>query len=499
MQSPLRRSFAGAELAGGNPAPQVAALTPRHAWERTALVGTLVLADAMSIAGAFTLAYLLRFKANVGAFYDPPDSPLRFYSTLVFWLVPLVLAMFAVYRLYALDRLFAGFDEYVRVLSAGTLSIIAVIFVSFLLDERLVISRAWILIYWAMLLTTVAAGRFLMRRLVYRLRLAGHLTKRVIVLGGGAQASELAQHLHGTTAGGLQVAGILDPQAIWGDEPVALGAGLRLRHLIAGAKADAVVVSAASVPQSTLARIVRELANLPTELHLVPGMYEILTTGVEVREVRGLPLVTMNKVRITGYDRIVKQMLDYTVATLALLALSPILFGIALAVRLTSPGPIFHRRRVVGQCGRRFDALKFRTMYVDGDAILAQHPELAERLARDGKLKDDPRLTPIGGWLRRWSLDEFPQLLNVLRGQMSLVGPRMISETELDRFGHWRQNLSTVKPGLTGLWQVSGRSNLGYDDRVRLDMHYIRNYSIWSDLEILARTIPAVLAGDGAY
>jgi exopolysaccharide biosynthesis polyprenyl glycosylphosphotransferase len=492
MQSPLSQPLTGQEFAGALAARQFAAM-PRRAGERALLVAALVLVDALAVAAAFALAYLLRFKTSVGAFYVPPDSPLRFYSTLVFWLVPLVIATFAVYRLYALDRIFDGFDEYVRVLSAGTLSIIAVIFVSFLFDDHLIISLSW-----ALILALVAAGRFLLRRVVYRLRRTGRLTRRVLVLGGGALADEAARHLHGTAASGLHVAGVFDPLAVWGEEESG-GAGSRLQHLIVSLQAEAVVVSAASVSQATLARIVRELADLPTELHLIPGMYEILTTGVQVREVRGLPLVTMNKVRITGYDQLLKQALDYTIAALVLAALAPLLLGVALAVRLTSPGPVFHRRRVVGQRGSRFDALKFRTMYVDGEAILARHPELAERLARDGKLKDDPRITPVGRWLRRWSIDEFPQLLNVLRGQMSLVGPRMISEAELERFGHWRENLSTVKPGLTGLWQVSGRSNLGYDDRVRLDMHYIRSYSIWSDLEILARTIPAVLAGDGAY
>lgn len=498
MQTPLSQSYTSADLAGGNSSLPGIALAPRRSRERVSLIAALALADALCVASAFALAYVLRFKINIGAFYDPPNSPLLFYSTLVFWLVPLVLATFAAYRLYALDQLFDGFDEYVRVLSAGTLSIIVVIFVSFLFDDRLIISRAWMLISWILLLTIVAAGRFVMRRMIYRIRRTGYLTKRVIVLGSGAQTDELARHLHGTASSGLQVAGVFAPQAIW-DVKDDEQAESRLRRLLATTRAEGIVVSAASVSQETLARIVRELAELPTELHLVPGMYEILTTGVQVREVRGLPLVTMNKVRITGTDQFLKQTLDYTIATLVLLLLAPLLIGVALAVRITSPGPILHRRRVVGQCGRRFAALKFRTMYVDGDAILAGHPELLEQLEREGKLKRDPRITPIGHWLRRWSIDEFPQLFNVLRGQMSLVGPRMISEAELDHFGRWRENLSTVKPGLTGLWQVSGRSNLGYEDRVRLDMHYIRSYSIWADIEILARTIPAVLDGDGAY
>ena len=496
MQPPLERSLGVVERVAIGGARSAA----NRAQDRALMVATLVATDALRVAGAFALAYLLRFKTSIGAFYVPPDSPLDFYSTLVFWLVPLVIATFAIYRLYALDRIFNGFDEYVRILSATTLAIIVVIFVSFLFDDRLIISRAWMLISWALILAAMATNRFLVRRLVYRLRRVGHLTRRVIVLGSDSDAQTLARHLHTSASGGLQVVGVYDPQSLGEGMVEREGSGLRLRQLVESTGTEAIIVSAASVPQEVLSRVVREVANLPTELHIVPGMYEILTTGVQVRDVDGLPLVTMNKVRITGYDRLLKQVLDIVVASLVLIMLAPILLAVALAVRLTSPGPILHRRRVVGQCGSRFDALKFRTMRHDGDAWLrANHPDLAASLAATGKLKDDPRITPLGHWLRRWSLDEFPQLFNVLRGQMSLVGPRMIAEAELEHFGDWRENLSTVKPGLTGLWQVSGRAKLGYEDRVRLDMHYIRSYSIWSDIEILARTIPAVLAGEGAY
>ena len=138
-------------------------------------------------------------------------------------------------------------------------------------------------------------------------------------------------------------------------------------------------------------------------------------------------------------------------------------------------------------------------MYVDGDQILAQYPGLQAKLAAEHKLKDDPRVTHLGRFLRRFSLDELPQLFNVLRGQMSLIGPRIISPEELADYGQWEMNLLTVKPGLTGLWQISGRSNLSYEERVRLDMHYIRNYSIWLDIFIIWRTIPTILKGRGAY
>jgi lipopolysaccharide/colanic/teichoic acid biosynthesis glycosyltransferase len=184
---------------------------------------------------------------------------------------------------------------------------------------------------------------------------------------------------------------------------------------------------------------------------------------------------------------------------MALLLSWPLMLIIGLAIKLGSPGPIFYRRRVVGVRGKAFDALKFRSMHVDADAQLAQDPELCHQFEQNHKLKDDPRVTPVGRFLRHRSLDELPQFFNVLWGQMSLVGPRMITPEERTRYGKWWMNLSTVKPGITGLWQVSGRSDVSYAERVMLDMRYIRNYTIWLDLHLLYRTIPVVLRGRGAY
>lgn len=197
--------------------------------------------------------------------------------------------------------------------------------------------------------------------------------------------------------------------------------------------------------------------------------------------------------------QILKAILDYTLTVPSLLFILPLFAVIGLAIKLDSPGPVFYRRRVLGRGGRPFDAFKFRTMYINGDEILAQHPKLKAELDRNYKLKCDPRVTPVGKLLRKFSLDELPQLLNVLLRDMSLVGPRIIAPDEISKYGQWGDTLMTVIPGLTGLWQVSGRSDTSYDERVNLDMEYIHNWSIWLDVKIIFRTIPAVLRGDGAY
>ena len=198
-------------------------------------------------------------------------------------------------------------------------------------------------------------------------------------------------------------------------------------------------------------------------------------------------------------DSALKDVMDYGFTCVGLILISPLLLLLALIVKLDSRGPILHRRRVMGKGGTQFDAFKFRTMHVNGDEILARHPELKAQLDRDHKLENDPRVTRCGVWMRKFSLDELPQLFNVLLGQMSLVGPRMISPKELVRYGENTAELLTVKPGITGLWQVSGRSNLAPGDRVRLDMHFIRTRTAWSDFKLLLMTVPAVIRSRGAY
>jgi lipopolysaccharide/colanic/teichoic acid biosynthesis glycosyltransferase len=195
----------------------------------------------------------------------------------------------------------------------------------------------------------------------------------------------------------------------------------------------------------------------------------------------------------------VKFVLDYVLAIVSLILLSPFLVFISILVKISSPGPVIHKRLVMGLNGKQFHAWKFRTMVANGDALLDQHPELRNELARNHKIRNDPRITRVGAFLRKYSLDELPQLINVLKREMSMVGPRMISPAEVSMYKQFDMNLLTVLPGITGLWQVSGRSDISYEERVRLDMYYVRNWSIWLDLQLLFQTIPAVLKGRGAY
>ena len=194
-----------------------------------------------------------------------------------------------------------------------------------------------------------------------------------------------------------------------------------------------------------------------------------------------------------------KPVVEWLLALVAVILLSPLFVAIAAIILLTSGRPVIHRRRVVGRGGTEFDAFKFRTMVCGAERVLEQNDRLREMFSRNWKLSADPRVTGVGRVLRKYSLDELPQLLNVLRGEMALVGPRMISPPELVRYGELQSKLCSVRPGLTGLWQVSGRQTVSYARRIELDMHYIDNCSALTDLSILLRTLPVVMRAEGAF
>ena len=196
---------------------------------------------------------------------------------------------------------------------------------------------------------------------------------------------------------------------------------------------------------------------------------------------------------------VAKRLMDFAIAAVGLVCVSPIMLATAVAIKLSDRGPILHRRRCVGLNGRDFDAFKFRSMRVDADEILKSDPELKRRFEQNFKLQSDPRITAVGRFIRKTSIDELPQLWNILIGDMSAVGPRMITRPELEKYGEFAQLLITVKPGLTGFWQVEGRQKTSYEQRVQMDIHYIKNWSLLFDLRVLLRTPAKVLKAEGAY
>jgi exopolysaccharide biosynthesis polyprenyl glycosylphosphotransferase len=491
------RQWAG-QLSG----PLPVAVNARWA-ERLLLSIALVASDLVAVLIAFWLAYGFRFEVGISWFYQHPESQVDFYSQLVFLLAPCWLILFRVFGLYDFRHLFSGMHEYARVFNACTLGMMLIILFTFF-DLNFVIARGWVVLSWLLLSFIVILGRFLLRRVIQWQRVRGRFLTTVLIVGANEEGQAIAEQLQANHKAGIWIAGFIDDELARGsqilpDTPV-LGSTDSVTTLVRQHGIQEIIVASTALSREKLLELFQSFgATEDITIRMSSGLYELLTTGVEVQEIGNVPLLSVNKVRLTGADVFLKRILDILVSSAVLLVSWPLMLVIAVAIKLNSPGPVFYRRRVVGVSGKFFDALKFRTMYVDADERLARDAELRNEFEQNYKLKNDPRVTPVGRLLRRASLDELPQLFNVLRGQMSLVGPRMITSEERARYGKWRMNLSTVKPGITGLWQVSGRSDVSYEDRVKLDMHYIRNYSIWLDLHLLWQTVPAVLKGHGAY
>jgi exopolysaccharide biosynthesis polyprenyl glycosylphosphotransferase len=477
-------------------------ISPKLQWAM--YITALILNDAFILILSLQVSYVIRFLLNLPIF-NLAITPLpTYYTHLIFILVPIWLIIFAGVGLYQKPNLLGGTTEYALVFKGTSIGLFLIIVAGFL-DPTFVVARGWAITAWGSSFLLTSLGRFILRRVVYSLRLRGYFNTRALIVGANDEGLSLAKQLVEWPTSGMTLIGFVDKKLPTGtilpDGLPVLGSLDHLDKVIQSYEVEELILATSSI--STRDKMLDIFQRYGTSgqvnLRLSSGLYEIITTGLTVSEVAYVPLVYVNKVRLTGTDRLIKLALDYGLTIPALLVLWPLFLVIALIVKLDSPGPAFHRRQVMGVNGQRFCALKFRTMYEDGDKLLESDQNLKATLEQKGKLKNDPRVTRVGHFLRKYSLDELPQLINVLFHEMSLVGPRMISPQEMAHYQRWGINLLTVKPGITGLWQVSGRSDISYEERVRLDMHYIRNWSIWLDIQLLIRTIPAVIKSRGAY
>ena len=262
---------------------------------------------------------------------------------------------------------------------------------------------------------------------------------------------------------------------------------------------DEVIIALPSTMHQQSIKSVRLCERLGASFKLVPDLYELSLSRIDMEAVEGIPLISIKQISLNTIQRIITRFVDISVSLLILMLGSPVWLCIALAIRLSSPGEIIYKQTRIGLDGCPFKVYKFRSMYKNADQLMASLWVKNEAQGPLFKMRDDPRITPVGKFLRRTSLDEFPQIINVLRGEMSLVGPRPPLPSEVAQYEDWQKGRLAIKPGMTGLWQVRGRSNLNFDEGVLMDLYYIENWSLRLYFLILFRTIPAVLTNRGAY
>jgi exopolysaccharide biosynthesis polyprenyl glycosylphosphotransferase len=465
---------------------------------------TLIISDFIMLWSAFWLAYLVRFRLGVPVFELWVRPSVVYYQQLMIILIVLFLGVFYIQGLYNKDNLLGGTKEYSTLFNATTIGVVVVIAAGFL-EPTFILARGWLLVAWVLSFFMTSIGRFILRRFVYMLRRHGYFLSPAIIVGANDEGIMLAEQLLQWKTSGFHILGFVDKKIRPGEKVYGalkcLGNMEQLDDVINKyGVGELILASSAISSRDKMVEIFKTYSFSDNiNIRFSSGLYEIITTGVTVNQFAYVPLMGVNPARLSGLEQVGKFIIDYLISIPAVILGAPLFLLTALAIRLDSPGPIIHRRRVVGLNGHQFDAYKFRSMRIDGDEILVKHPELQEELQKNHKLKQDPRVTRVGRILRKLSLDELPQFFNVIKGDMSLVGPRMITPEEIEMYNQWDTNLLTVRPGITGLWQVSGRSDVTYDERVRLDMYYIRNWNMWLDIQLILQTIPAVIRSRGAY
>jgi exopolysaccharide biosynthesis polyprenyl glycosylphosphotransferase len=394
-----------------------------------------------------------------------------------------------------------GSDEFRRVLNAGLSLTAALALVSYAVNNEL--SRAYLVISMQVIVALDLVVRLVLRKRLHWQRKHGLCMSTVVAVGYESAVRQLISELRREPHHGLNVvAACLAGDSVVGEVAGVPVVGDLSDTAIAVRKFNAGTVAVLSCPEMDgvkLRTLAWELEKTGTELCVAPALLDVAGPRTTVRPTAGLTLLHVDHPQLSGPRQAVKDVFDRSAAAVGLMALSPLLLAIAAAIKLSDKGPALFTQTRVGKDGERFKIYKFRTMVVGAETRLA---EISKRNESDGvlfKIRDDPRVTALGGRLRRWSFDELPQLINVLRGEMSLVGPRPALPEEAAEYAEHVRRRLVVKPGLTGMWQVNGRSDLSWDETVRLDLRYVENWSFVLDLQILWKTVSVVVHGSGAY
>ncbi len=483
--------------------------------QHPALLFLILLGDALLINLAFIVAYFVRYQVQggynltdqtIGLYYIPYENYLSFEISITFGLL-FILWLRGVYRIRPTVHWIGQFSA---ILSATTTGLVALSIYEYFFTKSpdLLFSSSneaprGLLIYtWIAATLLLFLGRQLISLGVSFAYRHGLRRARLIVIGAGRLGKMMMQHIAATPRLGYQVVGFIDAE----DTPIthfgrfqALGKIADLESIIRIHKIDEVLIALPSNQHQQIVRSVRLCERAGAEFKLIPDLHELSLSSIDMDTIEGIPLIGIKRTGIGPWQYVLKRAMDITIAGLVLLVGSPLWLLIALAIKLDSRGPILFKQERLGYQGQPFKLYKFRSMHNRAEKDLTRLQTRSDVSGPMFKLKDDPRRTRVGKLIRKTSLDEIPQLLNVLKGDMSLVGPRPPLASEVAQYEEWEKGRLEIRPGMTGLWQVRGRSELDFDEMVLLDLYYIENWSLRLDLQILLQTIPAVLFSRGAY
>ena len=463
----------------------------------------LRISDLVLISVAFVLAYWLRYRVQWFLAVDPSNqADLVTYMPFGLALVFLLFCSFQFSRVYRFRRDRIWLEEVYTIASATTIGVVVLIILN-LTFGQLSFSRL-IFLYTAALVTLllgISRGIIYAARSYLRNQRIG--LERVVLVGVGDVGLMVLRTIAARPSLGYELVGFLDDNPAKNRTDIgrfqALGPLDNFAGILQAHDIDTAIICLPWQSHRIVAHLLHVCEQTGIKAQIVPDFFQMTKNQMKVEQLNGIPLITTRDVSIAGWNLFVKRALDVTLATVTLVVALPLGALIALCIRLESPGPILYSQTRIGRNGQPFKIYKFRSMIIDADTQLDQMAELNEASGPLFKMRDDPRRTATGRILRRFSLDELPNLINVFRSEMSLVGPRPNVPAEVAQYKDWHRKRLSVSPGMTGLWQVSGRSDLTFDEMVLLDIYYAENWTPTLDLNILLRTIPKVLAAEGAY
>ncbi|MCB0063942.1 MAG: sugar transferase [Caldilineaceae bacterium] len=463
----------------------------------------LLLTDALLILLAFGVAYYARYELQLGRLVDPANR-VGITAYIPFAALLVLIALFS-YRFSGIYPYQPGRSLIEETYTIGTATTLAVVILSGinLIYEPLGYSRL-LFLYTAVLITLfLGVSRFLIGQLRAHLRRYGLGVNHVLLIGAGDVGRMVMRTAVARPELGYHVVGFLDDNPAKGQTDIgpfkALGPIENFQHILEQGRIDNVIICLPWQSHQIIQQLLHVCEQYAVRAQIVPDYFHLTKNQIQVEVFNGIPLLSTRDISIRGWNYIVKRTADLILAGVAGVVAGPLMGLIALAIRLDSPGPIIYTQTRIGKNGKPFPCYKFRSMVVDADARKHEIAALNEASGPLFKMRDDPRQTRVGRFIRRFSLDELPQLYNVVRGEMSVIGPRPNLPREVEEYQEWHKKRLAASPGITGLWQVSGRSDLTFDEMVLLDVYYVENWSLALDFHILLRSIPAVLWARGAY